>query len=105
LEGDQALKITGNLDHKDGGGANLQQVITEIDNGRPLAITLVNLRDIGHMVLITGYNNNNPNDPKVEIYDPAPRTGHSVCDFNKFPYYYGNFPKSSWFSSFFTKLN
>jgi hypothetical protein len=82
-----------------------EDIIKEIDDGRPIPIQLVPWKgDLAHMIVITGYDNDYPDKPKIEIQDPNyyfnPK---SVCDFNTFPDSYGWFPKSSWSGSCLTK--
>jgi hypothetical protein len=78
-----ALVYTRNDREIIGGPTTFKRIMESINDGQPISIAL-SAWPVGHGVVITGYNNFNPDRPTVEIRDPD-GSNRAVCDFNTFP--------------------
>jgi len=75
-----------------------EDIMKEINTGRPIVIRLMpRVGEIGHAVVITGYNNDHPDKPKIKIQNPDYWfSSDTVCDFDTFPESLGLFAETLW---------
>jgi hypothetical protein len=102
LTAQKALELAGIQRESREGKASFEEIMTEIDLGRPISIVL-QVWPGAHNVVISGYDNDDPDNPLIMVLNPDPLINNLIYFYKEFPESYGTLRNYTWEETHFTQ--